>query len=177
MLDYPNLDLSACLSPTDQMQTQHDLETASQTRMGQYPEPSAETLQPPLLLQQFQSNEQLRRLATSKKISNILEGFMHILSRETLPPFTKLDTQFHLSYNLLEQFLDLYRIHFQPILPIIHLPSWKLTTAPTILISAMGCIGAGFANDVDASPLSKGLGLMCSMGLFSVVSAAGLSPT
>lgn len=174
VLNYPNIDLSTCLSPTNRMQTQHELETAGQTRMVQYPQPSAEIMQPPPLLQQFQSNEQLRSLKTSKKINNILEGFMQILSRETLPPLTKLDTQVHLSYNLLVQFLDLYRIHFQPILPVIHLPSWNLTTVPTILISAMGCIGAGFASDVEASPLSKGLGLMCSMGLLSVVSTACL---
>ncbi|KEF62066.1 uncharacterized protein A1O9_00038 [Exophiala aquamarina CBS 119918] len=169
-LNYPNTYSNAALLPDDQTQHHHqDAVAGGNTSLTQYPGLVGSSNPRQSLLRQFQTSEQLRKLMVNgRDISAVLEGFMYILSGDTLPSLRTLNSQFFLSYNLLEQFLDLYKTQFQPILPIIHLPSWDRSIAPSVLVSAMACIGAKYSTIENVSALSKGLGLICSIGLMSV---------
>lgn len=67
--------------------------------------------------------------------------------------------------------LDAFFVQFHPILPTIHVPSWRSESCPTVLIAAMACIGAMFCtDDPDAATHSKVFSDICIHSIASLVS-------
>lgn len=124
----------------------------------------------PRLRQAFDESDFIREMCSSGSLREILKGLGDILSFEILPPLSRLNRDQMIAFEQLQQCLDLYIANFQPITPVIHLPSWSSSKCPTVLLSAMACIGAGFSALPEASNLSKCLGEMCSIALAWVVS-------
>jgi hypothetical protein len=58
---------------------------------------------------------------------------------------------------LLKQFLNLYLTEFNSVIPMIHVPTWELSTCPSVLLAAMACIGAGFSDAEGSVELQASL--------------------
>ncbi|RAH86027.1 hypothetical protein BO86DRAFT_385610 [Aspergillus japonicus CBS 114.51] len=57
----------------------------------------------------------------------------------------------------LETYARLFFAHFHPLFPLLHIPTFRLASAPFLLIRTICFIGAGFAHDPASGPESKRL--------------------
>lgn len=88
---------------------------------------------------------------------------IQLLSGPYLPPYSDLqDPDTAAILNSIRGYVDAFFAEFNPILPIIHAPSWRMTSCPTILLAAMACLGAMFCADTpEAAIHSKVLSDIC----------------
>ena len=63
--------------------------------------------------------------------------------------------------SLLKQLVDTYITKFQPILPLLHLPTWDIATAPRVLVSAMACVGSLLSDDDRTNGLTLSISDIC----------------
>ncbi|KJR87258.1 uncharacterized protein SPSK_01400 [Sporothrix schenckii 1099-18] len=63
--------------------------------------------------------------------------------------------------NLLKQLVDTYVAKFQPILPLLHVPTWDLASCPPVLISAMACVGSLLSDDEQVAGLTWSISDIC----------------
>ena len=90
------------------------------------------------------------------------DALVQILSRPYLPKVS--DIQDHatlVAMKTLERSLDAFLNEFNPILPIVHVPTWRIDTCPTVLLAAMASIGAMFADEPGAMAYSHLLSDIC----------------
>lgn len=74
-------------------------------------------------------------------------SLIELLSSPYLPPMDEvLELHTMPAIVLLKQFLNLYLTEFNSVIPMIHVPTWELSTCPSVLLAAMACIGAGFSD-------------------------------
>ncbi|CAK7226802.1 hypothetical protein SEUCBS140593_006365 [Sporothrix eucalyptigena] len=63
--------------------------------------------------------------------------------------------------NLLKRLVDTYVAKFQPILPLLHVPTWDLGTCPPVLVSAMACVGSLLSDDERVASLTWSISDIC----------------
>ncbi|CAK7230083.1 hypothetical protein SBRCBS47491_007466 [Sporothrix bragantina] len=63
--------------------------------------------------------------------------------------------------NLLKRLVDTYVSKFQPILPLLHVPTWDLGTCPPVLVSAMACVGSLLSDDERVASLTWSISDIC----------------
>lgn len=63
--------------------------------------------------------------------------------------------------SLLKKLVDTYITKFQPILPLLHLPTWDIATAPRVLVSAMACVGSLLEDDEHINGLTLSISDIC----------------
>ncbi|KAL1905108.1 hypothetical protein Sste5344_009158 [Sporothrix stenoceras] len=63
--------------------------------------------------------------------------------------------------NLLKQLVDTYVAKFQPILPLLHVPTWDLASCPPVLVSAMACVGSLLSDDERVAGLTWSISDIC----------------
>ncbi len=63
--------------------------------------------------------------------------------------------------NLLKRLVDTYVAKFQPILPLLHVPTWDLATCPPVLVSAMACVGSMLSEDARLASLTCSISDIC----------------
>jgi Fungal specific transcription factor domain len=85
-------------------------------------------------------------------------SLIELLSSPYLPPMDEV-LEFHTmpAIVLLKQFLNLYLTEFNSVIPMIHVPTWELSTCPSVLLAAMACIGAGFSDAEGSVELQASL--------------------
>ncbi|KIW02577.1 uncharacterized protein PV09_06028 [Verruconis gallopava] len=89
-------------------------------------------------------------------------GLVSLLSEPWLPPQEILDhTSLLPAVHLLRRLLDAYFTRFHPIQPVTHVPTWNMSSCPTVLLAAMACIGARVSDDPHAVELSESLSSLC----------------
>lgn len=54
----------------------------------------------------------------------------------------------HITRRNLVECIDLYGIHYQPVMPILHLPTFDLTTTQPVLLAAMLLVGACYSENL-----------------------------
>lgn len=72
--------------------------------------------------------------------------------------------------HLVQRSIDCFFSDFHSILPMIHRPSWSLSSCPTVLLASMACIGAMFPNDENAMDKSRTLSKISARMIFWLVS-------
>ncbi|KAJ5585777.1 hypothetical protein N7450_005564 [Penicillium hetheringtonii] len=68
--------------------------------------------------------------------------------------------------HLVQRSIDCFFSDFHSILPMIHRPSWSLSSCPTVLLASMACIGAMFPNDENAMDKSRTLSKISARMIF-----------
>lgn len=63
--------------------------------------------------------------------------------------------------NLLKRLVDTYIAKFQPILPLLHVPTWDLGACPPVLVSAMACVGSLLSDDERVAGLTWSISDIC----------------
>lgn len=71
--------------------------------------------------------------------------------------------------HLVQRSIVCFFSEFDSILPMIHRPSWSLSSCPTVLIASMACIGAMFLNDENAMDRSRTLSMISARMIFWLV--------
>lgn len=105
--------------------------------------------------------------------ADILEEVANLLSSHYVPALddstydcTKLS-----ALHLLQQTINRFFIEFHPILPLVHVPTWSLFTCPTVLLTAMACIGAMLMEDSETLDKTMAFSEICTRMLFFQVSS------
>lgn len=71
---------------------------------------------------------------------------------------------------LVQRSIDCFFSDFDSILPMIHRPSWSLSSCPTVLLASMACMGAMFLDDENAVDRSRTLSKISARMIFWLVS-------
>lgn len=106
-------------------------------------------------------------------LSDSSDALVRILSRAYLPKFD--DIQDHatlVAMKTLERSLNAFLNEFNPILPIVHVPTWSMDDCPTVLLAAMASIGAIFADEPGAAAYSQLLSDICNQMITWLVRAS-----
>ncbi|OAP55258.1 hypothetical protein AYL99_10231 [Fonsecaea erecta] len=72
---------------------------------------------------------------------NLLESVSAVLSKMRLPSDISIP-QFSAAVRHLEKLVNIYFAEFHPNLPVMHKPTWDISTCPTYLIAALACLGS-----------------------------------
>ncbi|KAH8807130.1 fungal-specific transcription factor domain-containing protein [Xylogone sp. PMI_703] len=92
------------------------------------------------------------------KTKPVTDSLIELLSSPYLPPIdNELELHIMPSIGLLKHFLDLYFTRFHHVMPIIHTPTWEISSSPTVLLAAVAAIGACFSDIEGALELSWSL--------------------
>lgn len=90
------------------------------------------------------------------------DSLMRLLSCQQLPhPNELINTNMSPGLELLRQLIDVYFSGFQIIQSIVHAPTWNVTDCPTVLLTAMACIGSALSGESDVLELSGSLSDFC----------------
>lgn len=79
----------------------------------------------------------------------------------SVPTPVPLDPGMAHATSLLKQLVDTYITKFQPILPLLHIPTWDIVTAPRVLVSAMACVGSLLSDDDRSNGLTLSISDIC----------------
>lgn len=138
--------------------------TSTESAVQQWPfahvrESGPSKYQLPPLRQILGTNAQKKGRETST-----IDRLVELLYRERLPDLseTPVDATTLPAINLLRNAIDAYFSKFHDILPVIHVPTWDLTKAPSVLLAAMACIGAMHLDIPDAGDKANALSDACS---------------
>ncbi|KAJ5815637.1 hypothetical protein N7474_007414 [Penicillium riverlandense] len=86
-----------------------------------------------------------------------LEILIELLSTSGIPENWSQDYSLLPGLHLLQHCLDQYVAGFHDILPVIHVPTFKSSKTPPVLLASMSCIGAMLLKDKDTEEASKAL--------------------
>lgn len=108
---------------------------------------------------------------------NTMECLIQLLSSPYIP---KLDDSLQdytilPAVHLLQRTVDKFFSDFHSVLPIIHVPTWSLSSCPTVLLTSMACIGAMMLEDVDSMDKSRAFSELCSRMILWLVSCIPFS--
>lgn len=93
----------------------------------------------------------------------LVDGFVHILSGSRLPQLPMLRENEHIrAFHDLQRLVDSYFTRFHDIQAIIHKPTWDMASCPTVLLTAMACLGAMLSDSKADAELSQKLSDVCS---------------
>jgi hypothetical protein len=94
-----------------------------------------------------------------------LSGLIHLLSERRLLPNLALSSSANVNVSQafadLHRLLDLYFTRFHDIQPILHRPKWDMLSCPTVLLTAMACVGALLSDDEQDVEMSWLLSDIC----------------
>lgn len=91
-----------------------------------------------------------------------IDDFVQLLSDQTLPPLGSIQRAgVRQAFSEFQRLLDLYFDRFHDIQAIIHKPTWNMAACPTVLLTAMACIGALLSGDKRDAELSSALSDIC----------------
>ncbi|KAH8171969.1 fungal specific transcription factor domain-containing protein [Sarocladium implicatum] len=91
-----------------------------------------------------------------------LGSLVQLLSDQRLPTTSQIKSPGAAqAFHDIRRFLDLYFDRFHDIQAIMHKPTWKLEACPTVLVTAMACVGALLSNNPRDVELSKSLSDIC----------------
>ncbi|KAG7101524.1 hypothetical protein HYQ44_019185 [Verticillium longisporum] len=92
-----------------------------------------------------------------------VEGcLIQILSDSKLPASAHVqDANTAQALSDLQRLLDLYFARFHDIQPILHRPTWNMAECPTVLLTAMACVGALLSDEERDTELSWSLSDIC----------------
>jgi uncharacterized C2H2 Zn-finger protein len=91
-----------------------------------------------------------------------LDNLVQLLSGPRLPPFSTLQgVGAAEAFGNFQRLLDLYFAHFHNVQAIVHKPTWDRACAPTVLLTAMACVGALRSDDPSHVKLSSSLSDLC----------------
>lgn len=91
-----------------------------------------------------------------------LDNLVQLLSGPRLPSFGTLQgVGAAEAFGNFQRLLDLYFTHFHDVQAIIHKPTWDRASAPTVLLTAMACVGALMSDDPSDVELSSSLSELC----------------
>ncbi|EEY23913.1 conserved hypothetical protein [Verticillium alfalfae VaMs.102] len=94
--------------------------------------------------------------------TNALDSLVQILSDSKLPASTHVqDANTAQALSDLQRLLDLYFARFHDIQPILHRPTWNMAECPTVLLTAMACVGALLSDEERDTELSWSLSDIC----------------
>ncbi|KAM0279744.1 hypothetical protein ACHAQH_004435 [Verticillium albo-atrum] len=90
------------------------------------------------------------------------EILIQILSDSKLPPPAQIqDANASRALNDLQRLLNLYFTRFHDIQPILHRPTWVMAECPSVLLTAMACVGALLSDEERDVELSWSLSDIC----------------
>ncbi|KAH8820153.1 fungal-specific transcription factor domain-containing protein [Xylogone sp. PMI_703] len=94
---------------------------------------------------------------------NTIESLIQLLSNPYIPRLDDSlgDHTIFPAVHLLQRTVEKYFTDFHSILPIIHIPTWTLSSCPTVLLTSMACIGAMTLGDADSMDKSKAFSELC----------------
>ncbi|EGY14159.1 uncharacterized protein VDAG_05323 [Verticillium dahliae VdLs.17] len=94
--------------------------------------------------------------------NNALNSLIQILSDRELPASAHVqDANTAQALSDLQRLLDLYFARFHDIQPILHRPTWYTAECPTVLLTAMACVGALLSDEERDKELSWSLSDIC----------------
>ncbi|KAF2184126.1 hypothetical protein K469DRAFT_634275 [Zopfia rhizophila CBS 207.26] len=98
---------------------------------------------------------------------NTLMDLIKILSAPHIPSLNDTPALEALpAVAFLEKFVKIYFAEFHAVLPIIHIPTWRIEKCPTALLAAMACIGATYSTTEGSSEISALLAEITQRALF-----------
>lgn len=122
----------------------------------QDPTPYRRSLPP--LRDLLQSTQQSR----SSSIQATVGGLVSLMSEPRLRPLDELaDASLTHAAALVRGLVDVYLARFHPILPLLHVPTWDISSVPTVLVAAMACIGALVSDHDHALELAASISDIC----------------
>ena len=71
--------------------------------------------------------------------------------------------------SFLGGFIKVYFAEFHPVLPVIHIPTWRIERCPTALLAAMACLGATYSTNDGSQEVSALLAEITQRALFWMV--------
>jgi hypothetical protein len=90
------------------------------------------------------------------------DSLVQLLSEQRLPASGQLQTVGATqALGSIQRLLDVYFSRFHDIQAIIHKPTWNMETCPTVLLTAMACVGALLSEDERDTELCSMLGDIC----------------
>lgn len=99
---------------------------------------------------------------TSSNGSTCIDDFVQLLSDQRLPALGTIQRAgVRQAFGEFQRLLDLYFDRFHDIQAIIHKPTWNMAACPTVLLTAMACIGALLSGDKRDAELSSALSDIC----------------
>ncbi|GAD92017.1 conserved hypothetical protein [Paecilomyces variotii No. 5] len=96
-----------------------------------------------------------------EEVANLLSGPYVPAMNDSTYDYTKLS-----ALHFLQQTMDRFFVEFHPILPLVHIPTSGLFTCPTVLITAMACIGAMLMQDSESPEKTMAFSDLCTRMLF-----------
>ncbi|KAH8894432.1 hypothetical protein GQ53DRAFT_683063 [Thozetella sp. PMI_491] len=100
--------------------------------------------------------------SSSSSMQATLGGLVSLMSEPRLPHFDELvDPNLTHAAALLKGLVDVYLARFHPILPLLHVPTWDISSFPTVLVAAMACIGALVSDHDHAPELAASISDIC----------------
>ena len=76
----------------------------------------------------------------------------------------------------LSQLVKVYFAEFHPVLPVVHLPTWRIEKCPTALLAAMACIGATYSTAEGSQEVAALLAEITQRALFWMVCTGLIKP-
>lgn len=105
---------------------------------------------------------QSARHAACSPEGNLMDDFVQLLSDQRLPALGSIQRPgVRQAFGEVQRLLDLYFDRFHDIQAIIHKPTWNMAACPTVLLTAMTCIGALLSSDRRDTELSSSLSDLC----------------
>lgn len=102
-----------------------------------------------------------RRPGRSAKDSR-LDSLVQLLSGQRLPSFGSLhESGSAEAFGDFQRLLDLYFTRFHDVQSIVHKPTWNQASCPTVLLTAMACVGALLSDEPGDADLSTALSDIC----------------
>lgn len=109
---------------------------------------------------------------------SLVDGFIHILSGSRLPQLHTLRDNDHVrAFDDLQRLVDVYFARFHDIQAIIHKPTWDMASCPTVLLTAMACLGAMLSDSKSDADLAPKLSDICSTMITWIVRTPHLLAT
>ncbi|KAH8689506.1 fungal-specific transcription factor domain-containing protein [Talaromyces proteolyticus] len=100
---------------------------------------------------------------TSNGCQKLTVSLVNLLSNKYVPKLDEDTNDYETlrSMHLLQRAIDSFISRFHSVLPMIHIPTFRLSTCPAVLVESMACIGAMLLEDADALDKAEVFSKIC----------------
>lgn len=106
-----------------------------------------------------------------------MESLVDLLSNKYIPKLDENTNTYETlrAMHLLQRAIDSFMSQFHSVLPAIHIPTFKLSSCPTVLLTSMACIDAMLLEDADALDKAEAFSTICATVILWLVSQPHLA--